>query len=70
MADDIDFASERQDRELERLVAARTQYSGDSAEFCTECDEAIPEARRKHIPGVQLCVSCQADHEKQQQHFR
>jgi phage/conjugal plasmid C-4 type zinc finger TraR family protein len=26
---------------------------------CEECDEAIPEARRKAMPGVRLCVACQ-----------
>ena len=34
--------------------------SGESAEFCEECDKAIPEARRKAVPGVQLCVNCQS----------
>ena len=34
--------------------------SGESAEFCEECDLAIPEARRTAIPGVQLCVACQS----------
>ena len=35
-------------------------HSGESAEFCIECDEPIPEARREAIPGVQLCVACQS----------
>jgi len=26
---------------------------------CEECDAKIPEARRKAVPGVRLCVSCQ-----------
>jgi phage/conjugal plasmid C-4 type zinc finger TraR family protein len=26
---------------------------------CEECDCEIPEARRKAVPGVRLCVSCQ-----------
>ncbi|WP_149193164.1 DksA/TraR family C4-type zinc finger protein [Luteimonas suaedae] len=26
---------------------------------CEECDAPIPEARRKAVPGVRLCVSCQ-----------
>ncbi len=34
--------------------------AGESAEFCEECDERIPEARRVAIPGVQLCVACQS----------
>ena len=26
---------------------------------CEDCDAAIPEARRKALPGVRLCVACQ-----------
>lgn len=34
---------------------------GESLKRCEECDAAIPEARRKAVPGVRLCVSCQAE---------
>jgi phage/conjugal plasmid C-4 type zinc finger TraR family protein len=40
--------------------------SGKSLSHCEECDEAIPEARRQAIPGVRLCITCQAELEKQQ----
>ena len=33
--------------------------SGPSLEHCEECDAPIPEARRKAVPGVRLCVACQ-----------
>lgn len=41
---------------------------GESLESCVECGAAIPEARRIAIPGVRLCVACQAarDHEASQ----
>ena len=42
--------------------------SGVSLTHCEECEEAIPEARRKAIPGVRLCVSCQSELEKHQKH--
>lgn len=32
-----------------------------SRETCLECEEPIPEARRKAIPGVVLCIDCQQD---------
>ncbi|KFC02007.1 putative zinc-finger containing protein [Trabulsiella guamensis ATCC 49490] len=32
---------------------------GESLKFCDECGEAIPEARRKAVPGVRYCVNCQ-----------
>lgn len=55
------------DASVEDAVAeARSHLStGESAEFCEECDCPIPEARRKAIPGVRLCVNCQAELEKQ-----
>ena len=33
---------------------------GDSLAQCEECAAEIPEARREAIPGVRLCVACQA----------
>lgn len=33
---------------------------------CDECGEEIPEARRKAIPGVRLCVECQSELERKQ----
>jgi len=33
---------------------------GESLTRCEECDAKIPEARRKVIPGVRLCVKCQS----------
>ena len=38
---------------------------GDSAAFCDECDAPIPEARRKAVPGVRHCVTCQAELDQQ-----
>lgn len=32
---------------------------GESLLECEECGEAIPEARRKAMPGVRLCITCQ-----------
>lgn len=44
---------------------ARTRLPlGESAEFCIECGEPIPQARRKALPGVQYCINCQQEHEK------
>jgi len=39
---------------------------GESLHHCEECNDAIPQARRKAIPGVRLCVSCQSDLDEQQ----
>lgn len=32
---------------------------------CEECDASIPEARRKAVSGVRLCVSCQEVHDRE-----
>lgn len=39
---------------------------GESLTHCGECDEIIPEARRKAIPGVRLCIACQSELEQEQ----
>ncbi|MGM0517922.1 MAG: DksA/TraR family C4-type zinc finger protein [Pseudomonadota bacterium] len=38
---------------------------GESLEYCEECDEPIPEARRRAVPGVRLCVGCQSERDEQ-----
>jgi len=47
-------------------LARSRMPSGTSLTHCEECDEAIVEARRKAIPGVRLCITCQSELEKQQ----
>ena len=37
---------------------------GESLANCEECGNAIPPARREAIPGVRLCVTCQAEQDK------
>ncbi len=47
------------------VLRARSQLTrGESAVNCDECDRVIPEARRKAIPGVRLCIACQSALEK------
>jgi phage/conjugal plasmid C-4 type zinc finger TraR family protein len=46
---------------------ARSQLpKGQSLELCEECDNEIPEARRKAIQGVRLCVNCQSELDQRQ----
>ncbi|MDR5876242.1 DksA/TraR family C4-type zinc finger protein [Halomonas sp. CUBES01] len=56
------------DSTLEDAVQrARSQLPrGESLDTCEECGEPIPEPRRKAIPGVRLCVDCQAAVDKTQ----
>ena len=32
---------------------------GESLSHCEDCDEPIPVARQKAVPGVRKCISCQ-----------
>ncbi len=58
---------EQIDASIEDAVSrARNQLPrGESLKRCAECDESIPEARRKAVPGVRLCINCQAEHDKE-----
>ena len=47
------------------IEAARKRLPvGESLTHCQECEAAIPEARRKAVPGVRYCVACQSELEK------
>lgn len=49
---------------------ARSQLpQGESLEHCEACGALIPPARRKAVPGVRLCVVCQAEHDREQMNF-
>ena len=46
---------------------ARSQLpKGKGLIHCAECGIEIPDARRSAIPGVRLCVGCQAEIDQQQ----
>ncbi|WP_305804661.1 DksA/TraR family C4-type zinc finger protein [Stenotrophomonas sp. YIM B06876] len=56
-----DAVQEQIDATVEDAIKrARSKlHHGPGLERCEECDAPIPEARRKAVPGVRLCVSCQ-----------
>lgn len=62
---------EQIDSSLDDAVArARSQLPrGESLRHCEQCDAPIPEARRQALPGVRLCVSCQAARDREQAGF-
>ena len=47
-------------------IARNRLGSGESLQQCEECDTVIPEARRKALPGIRLCIGCQSNLENQQ----
>lgn len=38
---------------------------GESLTNCEDCDQTIPPARREAVPGVRLCITCQAERDKE-----
>jgi phage/conjugal plasmid C-4 type zinc finger TraR family protein len=49
--------------ELARMQA-RAKPTGESRTHCAECEEEIPEKRRKALPGVKLCIDCQSERDQ------
>jgi len=48
------------------IKRARSELpQGESLTNCEECGCRIPDARREAVPGVRLCLACQAEHDKQ-----
>lgn len=48
------------------VLRARSQLPrGESLTQCSECGVQIPEARRRAMPGVRMCVSCQQAHDRE-----
>ncbi|MDW4498555.1 DksA/TraR family C4-type zinc finger protein [Sulfitobacter sp. D35] len=50
--------------ELQRMKS-RSAPSGESWTHCAECEEPIPEARRRAVPGVKICIDCQRERDGQ-----
>ncbi len=46
--------------ELKRLRSMQAP-AGESRTHCAECQEPIPEKRRRAVPGVRLCIVCQTE---------
>lgn len=52
------------------ISRARSKLAnGASRKVCMECGEPIPEPRRKAVPGVRMCINCQAEQDKQDAKF-
>jgi len=76
MSDLVDQAQEIEERLRGAALAAHVRRAGamvpaedweiSSAEFCEapRCGARIPDARRRAVPGVTLCVECQAREER------
>lgn len=66
-----DAVQEQIDATVSDAVArARSkQPKGPGLSHCEECGEPIPEARRKAVPGVRLCIACQSERDRNETAF-
>lgn len=49
------------DTVTDAVRAARARLpAGEGTDHCVLCGEPIPEARRRALPGVRTCVTCQS----------
>ena len=50
----------------DEVARARSRLPrGESLAECEECGEDIPRARREALPGVRLCLACQAERDRE-----
>jgi phage/conjugal plasmid C-4 type zinc finger TraR family protein len=57
---DEDVQQQIDDSIADAVRRARAQLpSGPGLSHCEECGQFIPEARRRAVPGVRLCIACQ-----------
>ncbi len=68
MTDFADLAAEREAEIRADALAEHARRGGWperlSAVLCGVCDEPIPEARRRAVPGVQTCIDCERELEQ------
>lgn len=68
--DQIDRANELAQMERDAQIKRRQQQQPQqSLTHCIDCEEPIPENRRK-LQGVTRCIECQTIYEQRQRNFR
>lgn len=49
------------DTVVDGVLTARSRMpTGEGSSHCVECGDAIPNARRRALPGARTCVECQS----------
>ena len=50
-----------EDTVTDGILTARSRLPvGEGSEYCLDCGDTIPEARRRALPGATTCVGCQS----------
>lgn len=48
------------------VLSARSRLPiGEGTEYCDDCGERIPKARREALAGIRTCISCQSKRDRQ-----
>lgn len=80
--DTYDLATEERDREISMILSDREREKLDAIEsameriddasygMCENCESDIAEGRLEAMPFTRLCVSCQAEREKEEKIMR
>ena len=64
-SDFFDVASQVEMEERDAAIAkARGRIAGVGRATCSDCDDVIPQERRRAIPSCTRCVDCQERFEK------
>lgn len=71
MADDVDVAQEFEMDSLNDSIKKikDSMKAVNTNIFCVDCDNEIPEARRKSVPNAIRCISCQEMYEKESRRY-
>lgn len=69
MTDNLDRAQQIEQMQREIALKKHRTFKDVSALYCQDCDEPIPEARRKALPGCSRCTECQTVFEQQKRNF-
>ena len=57
------------DTVIDGVMRARANMpAGKGETHCLECGDEIPQARRRALPGVRTCITCQAERDRRPVH--
>lgn len=64
--DDIDRASQYEEQQRQAAIAVITAHHPPSpqTQYCLDCGDEIPVARRQANPHAKRCIDCQTKYEK------
>ena len=65
--DQIDASVEDEVKRARSRIPVAKNSDQETLIHCEECENEIPEARRKALPGVRLCVTCQEERDERQE---